>query len=281
MNDSRLERAKRAASAVRERIEEEPVLAITLGSGLSDAFGIPEGGVRIDTAEIPGFPRPTVAGHSGELWAGKIAGCPVIIQRGRVHYYEGRTLDEVTFATRMFALLGAATLIVTNASGAINPEFRAGDLVLIRDHINMLGANPLRGANIDELGPRFPDMSAAYTPRLRKLAKSVAREEGIELKEGVYVAALGPSYETPAEIRAFRTLGADIVGMSTVPEVIVAAHAGMEVLGISIATNLAAGVDPKARLTHAEVIETTKKKGAEMRRLLMAIIARISDPLLK
>ncbi|RLE36754.1 purine-nucleoside phosphorylase, partial [Candidatus Acetothermia bacterium] len=182
----------------------------------------------------------------------------------------------VTFATRMFALLGVATLIVTNASGAINPEIRAGDLVLISDHINMLGANPLRGANIDELGPRFPDMSAAYTPRLRKLARSVASDEGIELKEGVYVATLGPSYETPAEIRAFRTLGVDIVGMSTVPEVIIAAHAGMDVLGISIATNLAAGVDPEARLTHTEVIETTKRKGAEMSRFLMAIIPRIS-----
>ncbi len=277
MEDHRLRKVKEAAAVVRRRIDEVPVVAITLGSGLSEAFGIPDGGVTIDTAEIPAFPRPTVAGHAGEIWVGRIEDLPVIIQRGRVHYYEGWTLDEVTFATRLFALLGVRILIVTNASGAINPDLSAGDLVLISDHINMLGENPLRGANIDELGPRFPDMSAAYTPRLRELAKSVAREEGIELKEGVYVATLGPSYETPAEIRAFSRLGADIVGMSTVPEVIVAAHAGIEILGISIATNLAAGVDPKARLTHAEVIETTKRKGAEMRRLLMAIIARISD----
>ena len=276
MNDDRLKKVKEAAAAVRKRIEVDPVAAITLGSGLSDAFGIPDGGARIDTAEIPGFPRPTVAGHSGGLWAGEIGAVPVIIQRGRVHYYEGWSLDDVTFSTRMFALLGVRTLIVTNASGAINPEIRAGDLVLISDHINMLGANPLRGANIDELGPRFPDMSAAYTPRLRRLAKSVASNEGIDLKEGVYVATLGPSYETPAEIRAFRALGADIVGMSTVPEVIVAAHAGMDILGISIATNLAAGVDPRARLTHAEVIETTKRKGAEMRRLLLALIPMIT-----
>lgn len=276
MDDDRLQAVKGAAAAVRERIGLEPLVALTLGSGLSDAFGTPAGGVRIDTAAIPGFPRPTVAGHAGELWVGEIGRLPVIVQRGRVHYYEGRTLDEVTFATRMFALLGVRTLIVTNASGAIDPDLHPGDLVLISDHINMLGKNPLRGPNIDELGPRFPDMSAAYTPRLRELAKSVAAEEGIELKEGVYVATLGPSYETPAEIRAFRSLGADIVGMSTVPEVIVAAHAGMEVLGISIATNLAAGVDPDARLTHAEVIETTKRRGAEMRRLLLAIMERIS-----
>ena len=277
MEDHRLRKVKEAAAVVRRRIDEAPVVAITLGSGLSEAFGIPDGGVTIDTAEIPAFPRPTVAGHAGEIWVGRIEDLPVIIQRGRVHYYEGWTLDEVTFATRLFALLGVRILIVTNASGAINPDLSAGDLVLISDHINMLGENPLRGANIDELGPRFPDMSAAYTPRLRELAKSVAREEGIELKEGVYVATLGPSYETPAEIRAFSRLGADIVGMSTVPEVIVAAHAGIEVLGISIATNLAAGVDPDARLTHAEVIETTKRKGAEMRRLLLAVLRRLSD----
>jgi len=183
MADERLEKVREAAGAVRDRIDVDPVVAITLGSGLSDAFGIPEGGVRIDTADIPGFPRPTVVGHAGELWAGKIGGVPSIVQRGRVHYYEGWSLDDVTFATRMFALLGVTTLIVTNASGAIDPGLRAGDLVVISDHINMLGAKPLRGPNIDELGPRFPDMSVAYTPRLRELARSVVREEGIELKE--------------------------------------------------------------------------------------------------
>jgi purine-nucleoside phosphorylase len=199
------------------------------------------------------------------------------LQRGRVHFYEGRTLDEVTFATRLFAVLGVKTLIVTNASGAIRANLRAGDLVLITDHINMLGVNPLHGPNVDRLGPRFPDMSAAYTPRLRALAREAASAEQIELKEGVYVATLGPSYETPAEIRAFRAMGADLVGMSTVPEVIAAAHAGMEVLGISLATNLAAGVDPNAALSHDEVIETTKRKGAEMRRLILAILSRLSQ----
>ena len=275
MNDGRWERLTEAFATLRDRLEETPDVAITLGSGLSKAFGVPEGGRIIPVEEIPHYPRPTVAGHAGEFWAGRIGLKSVLVQRGRAHFYEGHSLDEITFATRLFAMLGAKTLIVTNASGAVNPDFHAGDIVVIADHINMLGANPLHGPNLAELGPRFPDMSAAYTPRLRRLAEEVAGAEGIELKEGVYVAALGPSYETPAEIRAFRAMGADLVGMSTVPEVIAAAHAGMEVLGISIATNLAAGVDPDATLTHDEVIETTDRKGAEMRRLLLAIIARL------
>jgi purine-nucleoside phosphorylase len=204
-----------------------------------------------------------------------VNGKQILLQRGRTHFYEGYSLEEVVFATRLFALLGIKTLIVTNAAGAINRDYSAGDLVLISDHINMLGENPLRGKNLDKLGPRFPDMSAAYSPRLRLLAKEAAEEEEIALREGVYLAALGPSYETPAEIRAFRTLGADLVGMSTVPEVIVAAHAGMEVLGISCATNLAAGVDPEASLSHKEVIETTRRVGEKMRRLLIAIIDRL------
>jgi purine-nucleoside phosphorylase len=275
MNDKRWERLTEAAAVLRDWLEETPDVAITLGSGLSKAFGVPEGGRIIPAEEIPHYPRPTVAGHAGEFWAGRIAGKSVLVQRGRAHFYEGHSLDEIVFATRLFAMLGVKTLIVTNASGALNPDFRAGDLVVMTDHINMLGANPLHGPNLDELGPRFPDMSAAYSPRLRRLAKEVADAEGIELKEGVYVAALGPSYETPAEIRAFRAMGADLVGMSTVPEVIAAAHAGMEILGISIATNLAAGVDPGATLTHEEVIETTDRKGAEMRRLLLSIITRL------
>ncbi len=277
MHDERWDRLTRAADVLRSRLEVSPAVAITLGSGLSDGFGVPAGGTQIPCGEIPGFPVPTVAGHSGEFWSGRIGRAPVLLQRGRVHFYEGRTLEEVTFATRLFALLGVKTLIVTNASGAIRPDLHAGDLVLITDHINMLGANPLHGPNLDPFGPRFPDMSAAYTPRLRTLAREAAAAEKIALKEGVYVATLGPSYETPAEIRAFRTMGADLVGMSTVPEVIAAAHAGMEVLGISLATNLAAGVDPNAALSHDEVIETTKRKGAEMRRLILAILSRLSQ----
>lgn len=275
MNEGHWMKLKKAVETVQARLEETPDVAMTLGSGLSDAFGQPEGGITIPCSEIPGFPVPTIAGHSGEFWIGPLCGKTVLVQRGRAHYYEGNSIEDVSFATRMFALMGIPTLIVTNASGAINPSFQAGDLVLLTDHINMLGVNPLRGANIDELGPRFPDMSAAYTPALRAMAKSVASAEGIEVKEGVYLAALGPSYETPAEIRGFHTMGADLVGMSTVPEVIVAAHAGMQVLGLSIATNLASGVDPSATLTHEEVIETTRRKGTEMRRLLMGILERL------
>ena len=275
MEDKRLERLNKAAQVMKERLSPIPGVAVILGSGMSEAFGVPDGGVRIPWQEIPGFPLPTVAGHAGEFWAGKIEGKEVLIQRGRIHFYEGYSMEDVVFSTRLFGLLGIRTLIVTNASGAINPELKAGDLVLITDHINMLGENPLRGPNLDQLGPRFPDMSAAYSNRLREIAISAARAEGIELKQGVYIATLGPSYETPAEIRAFRTLGADLVGMSTVPEVIAANHAGMEVLGISCATNLAAGVNPDATLSHEEVIETTRRKGEEMRRLIYAIVSRL------
>lgn len=275
MRDERWERLDAAAEALRGRVAEAPRAALMLGSGISDAFGVPDGGTRIACTEIPGYPAPTVAGHTGDVWFGRIGRLPVVVQRGRTHYYEGRSMDEVVFSTRLYARLGVKTLLVTNASGAIRQDLRAGDLVMITDHINMLGANPLRGSNLEELGPRFPDMSAAYTPRLRQIARDAAKAESIDLKEGVYVAALGPSYETPAEIRAFRAMGADIVGMSTVPEVIAAAHAGMEVLGISIATNLAAGVNPNAALTHDEVIETTRRKGAELRRLLHSILTRL------
>jgi len=275
MGDERWDRLSAAAKALEERLAVSPRVAMTLGSGLSAAFGTPDGGRVIPCSEIPGFPLPTVVGHAGDFWSGAIGRTPVLVQRGRVHFYEGRSLEEIVFATRLFALVGAKTLIVTNASGAINPELVAGDIALITDHINMLGANPLHGPNLDELGLRFPDMSAAYTPRLRALARDVARSEGIDLKEGVYVATLGPSYETPAEIRAFRAMGADLVGMSTVPEVIAAAHAGMDVLGISIATNLAAGVNPEASLNHEEVIETTRRVAADVRRLLLALVERL------
>jgi purine-nucleoside phosphorylase len=274
MADARMEKLNKAATTLKAKLPKVPDIALVLGSGLSQAFGIPGEGVTIPWSEIPGFPLPTVAGHAGDFWFGDVNGKQLLLQRGRTHYYEGYSIDDVVFATRLFALIGIKTLIVTNASGAINRDFSAGDLVLITDHINMLGTNPLRGPNLDDLGPRFPDMSAAYSPRLRSLAKEEAASAGIALKEGVYLATLGPSYESPAEIRAFRALGADLVGMSTVPEVIAACHAGMEVLGISCATNLAAGVNPEATLSHAEVIETTKRVGDSMRRLIIGIIER-------
>jgi len=275
MSDVRWQRLNEAARVLESRLPEIPRVALILGSGLSDALGNPGEGVSIPWEEIPGFPLPTVAGHAGAFWAGRIGDVPLLIQRGRTHFYEGYTMDEVVFSTRLLALLGAETLIVTNAAGAINPEFAAGDLVLIRDHINMLGDNPLRGTNLEQFGARFPDMSFAYSRRLRDLARQVAADEQIPLQEGVYLATRGPSYETPAEIRAFATLGADLVGMSTVPEVIVAVHAGIEILGISCATNLAAGVNPDAALSHAEVIETTRRVGERMRRLVLRIVERI------
>jgi len=274
-DDGGLEGLKAAALMLRERLPGTPAVTIVLGSGLSAAVGELGPGDRIPWTEIPGLPRPTVAGHAGEFWVGEIDGKVVLLQRGRVHYYEGYSLEEIVFPIRLFALLGVKVLILTNASGAINPDFSAGDLVLLRDHINMLGENPLRGKNLGRIGPRFPDMSAAYSPRLRKVALAAAEKEGIGLRGGVYLATLGPSYETPAEIRAFRTLGADLVGMSTVPEVIAARHAGMEVLGISCATNLAAGVNPNATLSHEEVIATTQRVGKKMRRLLVGIIGRL------
>jgi len=275
MNDTQLAELNRAVSVLRNKLPALPTIAIVLGSGLSKAFGVPGRGVHIPCSEIPGFPLSTVTGHAGDLWVGEIEGKVVLVQRGRAHHYEGYSLDKVVFATRLFALMGIKTLVVTNASGAVNTEFAGGDLVLITDHINMLGRNPLRGKNCEQLGPRFPDMSAAYSPRLCVLAREAARAEGIELKEGVYLATLGPCYETPAEIRAFRALGADLVGMSTVPEVIVARHAGIEVLGLSCATNLAAGVDPGARLSHKEVMETTCRVGEQVRQLLLAVVRRL------
>jgi len=275
MSDTQLTELSRAACVLQKKLPALPTVAIVLGSGLSKAFGPAGRGVHVPCSEIPGFPLPTVIGHTGGLWVGEIEGKVVLVQRGRAHYYEGYSLDKVVFATRLFALMGIKTLVVTNASGAINTEFVAGDLVLIRDHINMLARNPLRGENYEQLGPRFPDMSSAYSPRLCVVAREAARAEGIKLKEGVYLATPGPSFETPAEIRAFRALGADLVGMSTVPEVIVACHAGMEVLGLSCATNLAAGVNPDTRLSHEEVMETTSRVGEEVCSLLRAIIKRL------
>ncbi len=269
-----MELLERIESASRKLAElGRPDTAIILGSGLSQAATLTEEN-SLTFGDIPGFPVPTVIGHSGRVSVGHIRGRLVLVQRGRIHYYEGYSLAEVTIPVRAYALLGVKNLIITNASGGIAEDFHPGDLVLISDHINMLGGNPLRGPNLDRLGPRFPDMTAAYDPELRALAKQVGRELGIELKEGVYLATMGPSYETPAEIKAFRILGADLVGMSTVPEVIAARHAGMRVLGISCVTNYAAGLTGQP-LTHEEVIETTHRKEAELARLLSALVPRI------
>lgn len=266
-----LERIERAAQALAGL--GKPDVAVVLGSGLSGVFPL-ERERAMPFTKIPGFPAPSVAGHAGEVAVGTVSGRTVLVQRGRVHHYEGHRLGDVVLPVRVYARLGVKTLALTNASGGIAHGLEAGDLVLLSDHINLLGDNPLRGPNLDAFGPRFPDMTDAYDPQLRRIARDVAWGLGITLKEGVYLATLGPSYETPAEIRAFRALGADLVGMSTVPEAIAARHAGMKVLGISCVTNLAAGVSP-APLSHDEVIETSRRKAADLGRLLTSLVPRL------
>jgi purine-nucleoside phosphorylase len=227
-----------AASAIRARFSQVPDVAIVLGTGLGMLAAEIEATATIDYPEIPGFPRSTVESHAGRLLCGRLGGKTVVAMQGRFHRYEGYSLAEVTFPIRVLKALGAKALIVSNACGGLNPEWAAGDLMLITDHINLLGDNPLIGPNDDRLGPRFPDMSQPYDPRLSELARHVARGRSIVLREGVYVAVAGPNLETRAEYRMLRAIGADVVGMSTVPEVIVAVHARLRVLGLSIITDM-------------------------------------------
>jgi purine-nucleoside phosphorylase len=275
------ERALAAADHIRSLYPTPPTLGIILGSGLGSFAAQVEDATAIAYGEIPGWPLSTVEGHSGRLVLGTIAGVNVAVMQGRVHAYEGYSLAEVTFPTRVLGLLGCSSLIVTNAAGGINTSYGEGTLVAISDHINLTGANAAAGPNEarfglrPKTGYRFFDMTTAYSPRLRALAHAEADRQGIPLPEGVYLAVLGPSYETPAEIRAFRTLGADLVGMSTVHEVIVARHMGIEVLGISLVTNMAAGVLDKP-LHHEEVMETAARVEAQFTSLLKAIVLQIT-----
>lgn len=232
-----VERVEEAASVVRSRLRSVPAVGIILGTGLGALANEIEADAAIDYADIPNFPLSTVESHSGRLLCGTLGGKSVVAMQGRFHRYEGYSLAQVTFPVRVLRALGANTLIVSNACGGMHPLWSAGDVMLIADHINLLGDNPLLGANDDRLGPRFPDMSEPYDTALRRLAHEVAMTEGITLREGVYVAVTGPSLETKAEYRMLRSLGADVVGMSTVPEVIVAIHGGMRVLGLSIITD--------------------------------------------
>jgi purine-nucleoside phosphorylase len=233
-----LERIEAAADAVRARIGVSPEIAIILGTGLGGLASVIDEPVAVEYGEIPGFPLSTVESHAGRLIAGSIWGRPVVAMQGRFHRYEGYSLQQVTFPVRVLRALGAGTLVVSNACGGMNPDWQAGDLMLLADHINLLGDNPLIGPNDDRLGPRFPDMSEPYDPDLRAMAREVAAKQGTTLREGVYVAVTGPSLETRAEYRMLRGMGSDVVGMSTVPEVIVAVHGGMRVLGISIVTDM-------------------------------------------
>ena len=247
-----------AAEYLLQRIPQKPEIGMVLGSGLGDFADTLENPVRIPYSEIPDFPQPTVEGHSGAFVFGTKQGKYVVALQGRLHYYEGFTQRQLTLPIRVLAAVGVKTLLLTNAAGGVNLGFKPGDLMLISDHINYSGSNPLIGPNLEKFGPRFPDMSDVYTASLRAIIKEKAAEAGIALQEGVYAMYSGPSYETPAEIRMFRTLGADAVGMSTAPEAIVAGHSGLQVVGISCITNMAAGVLP-VKLNHAEVVETAAR----------------------
>jgi purine-nucleoside phosphorylase len=249
-------------------------VAIVLGSGLGAfADGLAEA-VSLDYSEIPHWPAANVIGHAGRLVRGTVNGRQVLALAGRAHYYEGHDLRTVTFATRVLGRLGVRALVLTNAAGGVNTAFSEGALMVIDDHINLLGSNPLIGPNDDRFGLRFPDMTEVYSARLRAIADQAAREMKLPIEHGIYLAVHGPSYETPAEIRAFRTLGADAVGMSTVPEAIVARHMGLEVLGISCISNMAAGVLPRP-LHHDEVMEVTRRVRSQFIGLLEGIIGRL------
>ncbi|MBM7552393.1 purine-nucleoside phosphorylase [Thalassobacillus pellis] len=247
-----------AAAFIKEQLDSDPTVGLILGSGLGVLADDIDGAVVIPYNKIPHFPVSTVSGHKGQLVIGKLQGRQVIAMQGRFHYYEGYSMQQVTFPVRVMRELGIETLLVTNAAGGVNESFEPGDLMLITDHINNMGDSPLIGKNDEELGPRFPDMSQAYSKDLLELAQKSADKLGLKVKKGVYVGNTGPAYETGAEVRMIRTLGGDAVGMSTVPEVIVASHSGIRVLGISCISNMAAGILDQP-LTHDEVIETTAK----------------------
>jgi purine-nucleoside phosphorylase len=264
-----------AVAAVRGRAgAAAPDVAIVLGSGLGDFAATLTGAVSIPYSDLPHWPASKVIGHEGRLVVGSLAGRRVAALSGRAHFYEGHDLRTVTFAMRVIARLGVKTVILTNAAGGINVALKPGMLMVMDDHINLLGSNPLVGPNEDTFGSRFPDMSAVYSTRLRGIADEVAAAQGLRLGHGIYVAVHGPSYETPAEIRFLRTIGADAVGMSTVPEAIVARHMGVDVLGISCITNAAAGVLPQP-LNHAEVMEVAKQVRGAFAALLEGIIERV------
>jgi len=264
------ERAEHATRVIRALTNVEPRIAIVLGSGLGGFADDFDDSVGIPYEEIPGFVRSTAEGHVGQLIAGKVDSVPVLAMQGRVHYYEGYSFEEVTFPIRTFKLLGIKTLILTNAAGGINVQLTQGALMVISDHLNLMGDNPLRGPNDERFGPRFPDMSAVYSPELQELVVDEAKASGVEVRRGIYGGLSGPSYETPAEIHLLRALGADAVGMSTVPEAIVARHMGLEVLGISCITNMAAGISDEP-INHEEVMAT----GARVRETFTELLRRV------
>jgi purine-nucleoside phosphorylase len=263
-----------AADFVRSHLSQTPDIAIVLGSGLGAFADRLQDAVVVEYTAIPHWPASNVIGHAGRLVVGQVAGRHVAVLSGRAHFYEGHPLATVAFATRVLGRVGVRTLLLTNAAGGINTSFSPGTLMVIDDHINLMGSNPLIGPNDDRFGLRFPDMTDVYSSRLRAIADEASTAAGVPVRHGVYVALHGPSYETPAEIRFLRGIGADAVGMSTVPEAIVARHMGLEVLGISCITNPAAGVLPTP-LDHREVMEVARRVGAQFIRLLEEIVARL------
>jgi purine-nucleoside phosphorylase len=273
MADSYFDQVEEAAAAIRAAAG-TPEVAIVLGSGLGDFTSRLEGPADIPYGQIPHWPASAVVGHAGRFVCGTLAGKRVAALSGRAHYYEGHSLRTVTFATRVIGRLGVKVLILTNAAGGINTSFSPGTLMIIDDHLNLMGSNPLVGPNEDRFGPRFPDMTEIYSARLRRIADAAAAAARVPVAHGIYAALHGPSYETPAEIRYLRTIGADAVGMSTAPEAIAARHMGVEVLGISCITNPAAGVLP-APLVHDEVMEVARRVRGEFSSLLEAIIGQL------
>ena len=272
---SEFARASRAAKYILGKTRLRPHVAVVLGSGLGSFADELTSATRIPYEKIPGFPRSTVEGHAGRLVIGNAAGVTVASMQGRVHFYEGHPLRELIFPMRVLGRLGIRAAILTNAAGGINTDFKQGALVLIRDHINLQGSNPLIGPNDERFGPRFPDMTQAYCKDYRRFAYEESRQLGFEIYEGVYGAMSGPSYETPAEIRYMRTIGADLAGMSTVPEVIAASQMGIRVLGISCVTNMAAGILDQP-INHAEVMETGERVKTHFVALLRAVLPRIA-----
>ena len=274
-SSSLYDRAEKAARAIRARANLKPSVAVVLGSGLGAFADELTDATSIPYQDIPGFARATVEGHAGALVIGKASGVALAAMQGRFHSYEGYSLEEVTFPIRVLKLLGAETLVLTNAAGALNVEFVPGSLMVISDHINLLGSNPLIGPNDDRFGPRFPDLTAVYAPELQSVVIDEARGMDLQMRRGVYAALSGPSYETPAEIHMVRTLGADAVGMSTVPEAIVARHMNMQVVGISCITNLAAGVSSRP-IDHSQVMAIGERVREQFTELLRRVIKRLA-----
>lgn len=275
MSGSEFENAREAAALIRQRTSLRPLVGLVLGSGLG-AFGeaLAEA-TTIPYRDLPHFPLSTAVGHAGQLLLGRCGREPVAVMRGRAHYYEGYSLRRVTFPVRVLGLLGVRVLVLTNAAGGLRRQLKTPALLLIRDHLNLQGSNPLLGPNEERFGPRFPDMTEAYSKRLMAVAKAEAHKLRLRLFEGVYAAVHGPSYETPAEIRALARLGADVVGMSTVPEVIVANHMGMRVLAISCVTNLAAGISKK-KISHEEVLEAGERMAKRLTAFLRALVPALA-----